>query len=368
MPEVELVNVTKIFRGKVTAVEDFSITIKEGEYIGLLGPSGCGKTTILRMIAGLEVPTHGKILINGEDMIKAPPEQRNIGYVFQNFAIFPNMTVAENTSFGPRVRGFSREEIKKRTEYALNIVHMKNKRDYYPRQLSTPDLQRTGIARVLATGADLLLLDEPIGQLDLKIREKFQDELRRLVKELSLTAIHVTHDQTEAMAISDRIAVMRQGKLQQFGSSSDLYFYPQTIFVAHFIGESDFIEGFLRETSKEITHVGIRGGYTLQANGSPPRETYRDYRMILGIRREFMKLTSEKEVENILPGNILLDRLVGPLRRTIVRLETDQTVEVKRPKREESYEEGEKIFVYFDPDRLLMYPYPEEGLQEALSV
>ncbi|MFX1255097.1 MAG: ABC transporter ATP-binding protein [Promethearchaeota archaeon] len=368
MPEVELVNITKIFRGNVTAVKDFSITIKEGEYVCLLGPSGCGKTTILRMIAGLEVPTHGEIYIDGENTINVPPEQRNIGYVFQNFAIFPNMTVAENVSFGSRVRGFSQEDIAKRTEYALNIVHMKSKRDYYPRQLSTPDLQRTGIARVLATGADLLLLDEPIGQLDLKIREEFQDELRRLVKELSLTAIHVTHDQTEAMAISDRIAVMRQGKFQQFGSSSDLYFHPQTIFVAHFIGESDFIEGFLRESNKEITRIGIRGGYTLQAKGSPPKEAYRDYRMILGIRREFMKLTSEKEVENTLPGNVLLDRLVGPLRRTIVRLETDQTVEIKRPKREGPLGERGKIFVYFDPDRLLMYPYPEEGLQKALSV
>ncbi|MHA1371738.1 MAG: ABC transporter ATP-binding protein [Promethearchaeota archaeon] len=224
MPRIELINVTKTFdEGRVVATDNVSLIIEDGQFVFLLGPSGCGKTTLLKLIAGLIEPTRGKILIDRQDLSKIPPEDRNIGFVFQHYEIFPNMSVFDNVSYGLRVRGYDPDTIYKITLEALKLVKLDHRIHDNPDELSTPELQKVGLARAIATKSRILFLDEPLGKLDPKIRKSFRHELRRIIKTLKLTAIQVTHDQEEAMSIADKIIVMRQGKILQEGSPQDLY-------------------------------------------------------------------------------------------------------------------------------------------------
>ena len=223
MPKIELINVTKTFdEGKVLAVDDISLTIDDGDYIFLLGPSGCGKTTTLRMIAGLEKPTQGQILIDGRDVEGIPPEDRDMGFIFQHFEIFEHLTVWENVTFGLEMRGFAEEYIIEKAEEALNTVGLLEYSEEYPSMFGNPGLQKLGIARAIATGAKIMIMDEPLGSLDPKVSNVFRHELRNLIKDLGLTAIHVTHNQEEAMAIADKIVIMRGGRILQMGTPYQL--------------------------------------------------------------------------------------------------------------------------------------------------
>jgi ABC-type Fe3+/spermidine/putrescine transport system ATPase subunit len=217
MPEVRVVNVSKKF-GKIIAVDNVSVTIKDKEYFSLLGPSGCGKTTLLRLIAGLIEPDSGEIYIGGKLVNDVPPEDRDIGFVFQTFALFPHMTAWNNVTYGPKVKGFDMAEATTIGHEVLEMVKLHERLDAYPNELSGGMMQRIAVARALAAGARLLLMDEPLGQLDAKVRNEIRYEIRRMATDLGLTGIHVTHDQSEAMAISDRIAVMRKGKILQVGT------------------------------------------------------------------------------------------------------------------------------------------------------
>ncbi|MHA2273154.1 MAG: ABC transporter ATP-binding protein [Candidatus Hodarchaeales archaeon] len=374
MPDVELRKVSKHF-GQVKAIRNVNFRVRNREYFSMLGPSGCGKTTILRMIAGLIEPTAGSIFIDGKDVIDIPPHQRGTGYVFQHFAIFPHMDVWENVAYGPLIAGIPEEEIEERVYEALSIVHLEHRPYAYPRELSAPDLQRTGIARVLASGARLLLLDEPIGTLDLKIREEFQDELRRIVKEFSLTAIHVTHDQAEALAISDRILVLRQGQFQQVGTPETLYYRPRKPFVGHFLGESAFFEGtIVRKSSTESatpTRFLFRGGYRIRA---PKTSVPVGYRALLGIRKEFIELSprnaGETKPVNAIPGIVREVRFLGTMYRIIVELESRIRFEVKASTTEESgsFHPGDLVWAAFPADRFWIFKYPRKGLAQALAV
>ncbi|MGH2344887.1 MAG: ABC transporter ATP-binding protein [Chloroflexota bacterium] len=241
-PAIELRSVDKRF-GPVTALSGVSLQVNQGEFLTLLGPSGCGKTTTLRLIAGFEQPTSGEILIAGRSVVGVPPERRDVNIVFQSDALFPHMTVAQNIGFGPRMSRARRSDIRRRTAEILTLLHLENLGPRKPRQLSADQRQRAGLARALVNHPIALLLDEPLGALDLKPRLAMQLELRKLNRSLGITFLSTTHDRDEALAMSDRIAVMSEGHIAQIGTAQEIYETPATRFVADFIGEANFLEG-----------------------------------------------------------------------------------------------------------------------------
>jgi len=231
-----LENISKIF-GATPAVSDFNLAIEKSEFISFLGPSGCGKTTTLRMIAGFELPTTGRIILDGEDITHQSPNQRNVGMVFQSYALFPNMTVAQNIGFGLEVRKFPPAEMKRRVEEMLALIHMEDYGGRYPYQLSGGQQQRVALARALAIQPRVLLLDEPLSALDAKIRAELRLEIRRIQQTLGITTVYVTHDQEEALSLSDRVVVMNRSRIEQVGTPNEIYNYPTTEFVASFVGQ-----------------------------------------------------------------------------------------------------------------------------------
>jgi|TARA_B100001971_G_C18263066_1_gene588957 putative spermidine/putrescine transport system ATP-binding protein/spermidine/putrescine transport system ATP-binding protein len=258
---IDLNNLTKIYPGDIVAVDDLSLKINEGEFVTLLGPSGCGKTTTLRMIAGFELPTRGRVLLNGEDVTSLPPYQRQVNTVFQDFALFPHMTVAQNIGYGLRVSGVPKSEIAGRVNEALTMVDLQEKANDRPALLSGGQRQRVALSRALVRKPKVLLLDEPLSSLDAKLREAMQVELKHLHKKLGITFILVTHDQTEAMVMSDRIVVMEHGRIAQSGTPTDLYDHPSSAYVASFLGNSNLISG--RATSSDrsgATTVSFENG------------------------------------------------------------------------------------------------------------
>ncbi|MBF2000580.1 MAG: ABC transporter ATP-binding protein [Synechococcales cyanobacterium M58_A2018_015] len=251
--DVELRKVFKVFNGE-TAVRGIDLTIRQGEFFSILGPSGCGKTTTLRLIAGFEKPTGGEVLIRGKSMVNVPPYQRPVNTVFQSYALFNHMTVWDNVAFGLRLKKCSKSELQERVGAALQLVKMEAFARRFPAQLSGGQQQRVALARALVNRPTVVLLDEPLGALDLKLRKEMQVELSNLHQELGVTFVMVTHDQEEALSLSDRIAVMNGGRIEQIGSPSEIYEHPQTPFVADFIGDTNLFQG----------RVGSIYGSTLQ--------------------------------------------------------------------------------------------------------
>jgi len=245
MARVRLDRLTKRF-GRVVAAREVSLDIGEGEFFSFLGPSGCGKTTTLRMVAGFERPDSGRVYFNEADVTDLPPEARPVGMVFQNYALFPNMTVFGNVAFPLRLKKKPPEEIRRRVGELLELVHLEGLENRYPRELSGGQQQRVALARALAREPEVLLLDEPLSALDAKIREELRGELKRLQQRLGTTTLYVTHDQEEALALSDRIAVMNEGRVEQVGTPTEVYENPKTLFVARFVGSSSPIEGEAR--------------------------------------------------------------------------------------------------------------------------
>jgi spermidine/putrescine ABC transporter ATP-binding subunit len=252
MKFLEIDNLRKSYSAN-QVVKHFEIAVERGEFISFLGPSGCGKTTCLRMIAGFETPTHGSIKVNGKDITHLSPNQRDIGMVFQSYALFPNMTVAQNVVFGLKVAKKPAAEIKSRLAEMLDLIKLPHLADRYPYQLSGGQQQRVALARAIAGKPQLLLLDEPLSALDAKIRVSLREEIRALQRALGITTIFVTHDQEEALTMSDRIAVMSHGKILQIGTANQIYEHPVDRFVADFIGETNFIE------AEVILRIGNQG-------------------------------------------------------------------------------------------------------------
>jgi putative spermidine/putrescine transport system ATP-binding protein len=298
--------------GSFTAVEDVSLEVARGEFLTLLGPSGSGKTTILMAVAGFVAPSGGTILLDGADITPLPPEKRNFGMVFQGYALFPHMTVAENVAFPLRVRGLSRADRDARVRAALDLVQLSAFADRLPKQLSGGQQQRVALARALVFDPALLLLDEPLSALDKKLRAELQEELKALHRRVGRTFVNVTHDQEEALSLSDRIAILNHGRLVQAGAPGDLYEHPRTRFVADFLGKSNFLEGTVRTPAP--------GGFTLdagaaalavrlpQGHGAPAAGT----RALLSLRPEKIALLAEDEAaENEVPGRILAWSYLG---------------------------------------------------------
>jgi spermidine/putrescine transport system ATP-binding protein len=265
--DVRLERVTKEF-GDFTAVEDLSLTVHEREFFSLLGPSGCGKTTTLRMIGGFEEVTSGTIYLGDADITELPPFKRPVNTVFQSYALFPHLDVFENIGFGLRRRKTPTEQIRHQVEFMLRLVDLEGYERRKPNQLSGGQQQRVALARALVNNPSVLLLDEPLGALDLKLRKQMQVELKRIQSEIGITFIFVTHDQEEAMTMSDRIAVMRHGRIEQLGAPEDLYERPATTFVAGFLGVSNLLDGEILGRDGELIHVRLADGTVVRAPGN----------------------------------------------------------------------------------------------------
>src|SRR4030043_2089705 len=366
MPDVRVVNLTKKF-GKIVALDNITLEVRDKEYFALLGPSGCGKTTLLRLIAGLIEPDSGEIYIGNKRVDNVPPEDREIGFVFPSFALFPHMTAWENVNYGPRVKNFDLKEAGTIGHEVLELVKLHERMDAYPSELSGGMMQRIAVARALAAGAKTLLLDEPLGQLDAKVRNEIRYDIRRMTKDLKLTAIHVTHDQAEAMSISDRIAVMKKGKIVQVGTPQELYMHPNSLFVAHFIGESNFLEGSVADSSNGDLKIELRGGVKVNAIGDG---VGKGERAVLAIRPEIftVELGAHKS-KNALRGKIEKVTFEGTFIRYVIRLESQDSVVVIKPSLAEAWINiGTEVTLTFESEKTHVFAYPAAGLMEEISV
>jgi spermidine/putrescine transport system ATP-binding protein len=291
-PVIEIDHVTKRF-GDYAAVADADFSIGSGEFFSMLGPSGCGKTTTLRMIAGFETPTDGAIRLEGSDVSRVPPHKRNVNTVFQHYALFPHMTVWDNVAYGPRSMRTDKSEIKRRVDEMLGVVQLSDLALRRPAQLSGGQQQRVALARALVNYPSALLLDEPLGALDLKLRHAMQFELKRIQREVGITFVYVTHDQEEALTMSDRIAVMNAGNVEQIGSPTDIYDRPSTVFVAGFIGQANLWHG--RQTgrlNRDYVEVDVLGTKLPAAPGSTTIES--GGQATLMVRPERVRVTMDR--------------------------------------------------------------------------
>ena len=297
-------NVDKTYDGAVLVVSGLNLDVHRGEFLTLLGPSGSGKSTILMMLAGFEMPTRGLITLDGTDITRLPPHKRGLGMVFQNYALFPHMTVAENLAFPLQVRGVPRSAIREKVARALEMVRLPNLGDRMPSQLSGGQQQRVALARALVFEPLLVLMDEPLGALDKQLREHMQYEIKQLHDQLGVTVVYVTHDQSEALTMSDRIAVLNEGRIQQIGSPRSIYDRPDTAFVAQFIGENNRIEGTVRTLANGIAAVEVDGGCTVLAEASDAVTT--GDRVLVSLRPERLLIgTAAADATNRFDGRIL---------------------------------------------------------------
>jgi len=289
--DLHIVHVTKSF-GAFTAVDDLSLTIPGGSFFALLGPSGCGKTTTLRMVAGLETPTEGQILLGDRDITTSRPYQRSINTVFQSYALFPHLDIFENVAFGLRRKGLRGSDVDKRVTDVLDLVELAPLARRKPSQLSGGQQQRVAVARALVNRPDVLLLDEPLGALDLKLRRQMQIELKRIQSEVGTTFIHVTHDQEEAMTMADTVAVMNAGVIEQMGAPTEIYDLPQTAFVANFLGQANLVHGQITGRDGEHLLVRVPGGEVRVPVNRAADETGG---LIVGVRPEKLRIAYQEE-------------------------------------------------------------------------
>jgi putative spermidine/putrescine transport system ATP-binding protein len=315
MPFIDIRNLRKSF-GPTTVVHDFALSIERGEFVSFLGPSGCGKTTILRMIAGFETVSAGVIEIDGRDVTGLPPAKRNVGMVFQAYALFPNMTVAGNIAFGLRVAGRGREEIADRVAEMLRLIKLPDIADRYPYQLSGGQQQRVALARALAVEPQVLLLDEPLSALDAKIRVSLREEIRALQRDLGITTVFVTHDQEEALSMSDRIVVMNEGRAEQIGAPFEVYNYPQTRFVASFVGTLNLLSA--RVVDAASGRLEIDGREVLAAKPIEGRAT--GDTVTVALRPEAVDFARAGEGRDTLAGTVEAVAFLGAVVRIRVRL------------------------------------------------
>jgi ABC-type Fe3+/spermidine/putrescine transport system ATPase subunit len=331
--DVELRGVTKRF-DDVVAVDDIDLFVRKGEFLSLLGPSGCGKTTTLRLIAGFEQPDQGDILIAGEEVAGLPPYKRDVNTVFQSYALFPHLNVLHNVAYGLKQKGIRKTVREEKAREALSLVRLSELGQRKPRQLSGGQQQRVALARALVMEPKVLLLDEPLGALDLKVRKQLQIELKRIQERVGITFVYVTHDQEEALVMSNRVAVMNQGRIEQLGAPREIYDKPATRFVADFIGETNFIE----------------------RNGS-----------VIAVRPERMEIVrAGTAARGGLGGEILTTMVIGPAIQCIVKTDTGQEVLVRLQRSggngdAESFREGERVVLTWPEDAALILDQREGG-------
>ncbi|RMH49067.1 MAG: ABC transporter ATP-binding protein, partial [Alphaproteobacteria bacterium] len=320
MARLQLDGLTKRY-GDFHATRDVSLTVEEGEFVVLLGPSGCGKTTTLRMVAGFVEPTAGRVFIGGQDITGLPPWKRNTGLVFQSYALFPHMTVGQNVAFGLEMRRVGRAECAERVAEALRLVRLEHLADRLPRQLSGGQQQRVALARALVFRPDILLLDEPLSNLDAKLREEVRVEIRGLQRELGITTVMVTHDQEEALTIADRLVVMNEGRVQQIGDQRALYERPRNRFVAGFVGRGSFLDGVIEAPGR----FRSAGGLAIACAGGSPGPA------VLGLRPERVRV-GDSGGKNAFPARVEFVSYLGGLIELHCRLSPRDRL-IGRPRR-----------------------------------
>jgi len=352
--EIQLKNITKIFDKKVRAVDDVDLTIADQEFMVLLGPSGCGKTTLMRMIAGLEYPEAGRVVIGGRDVTDLPPRRRDIAMVFQSYAVFPHLTVFDNIGFGLKMQRSGKAEVRRKVESAAALVQLEPYLERYPAQLSGGQRQRVAVARAIVMEPAVLLMDEPLSNLDALLRLNFRAELKRLVAELKTTTIYVTHDQVEAMSLGDRIAVMRDGHVMQVGTPMEVYDRPATEFVGGFIGSPPM--NFLRGRV-ERSNGAVRAMFGDESIPAPSSLADSADGMLLGIRAENIETLPEHagdavsarvEVVEPLGSHLLITAIVGD-QRLKIQTRADFPVRVDAP-----------LWLRFEPDKVRWFD-PQTG-------
>jgi spermidine/putrescine ABC transporter ATP-binding subunit len=327
MSRVILKKVKKSF-GDFVALHELDLDIQEGEFLTLLGPSGCGKTTTLRLVAGFIEPTNGSILLGDQDVTQVAPQHREIGMVFQDYALFPHMTIADNIGFGLKERRYPKNDINERVRELLDLIRLPEVHDRYPAEVSGGQQQRIAVARAVAYPPKVLLMDEPLGALDLKLRETMQIELRRIQQELAITTIYVTHDQIEAMNMSDRIVVMNAGRIEQMGGAEDIYNFPKTRFVADFVGQINLFDAVIKKETPEYLLVGI-ASTEIRA---PLPSVKMEGGISVGVRPEHINLVDTAEpasTSNSLTGTLVGRTFTGNLTRLFIDVGLDKPVVVE---------------------------------------
>jgi len=349
MTTVRLENLTKAF-GEVRALESLDLEVRDGELVSLLGPSGCGKTTALRLVAGFERPTGGRILLDGEDVSHVPPSKRNMGMVFQAYSLFPNMTVEENVGFGLRVRKESGEKRSRRVGELLEMVGLSEAANRYPHQLSGGMQQRVALARALAVEPAVLLLDEPLSALDAKVRGQLREEIRRIQTEVGTTTLFVTHDQEEALALSDRVAVLSNGRLEQVGTPPEIYGEPETPFVAEFIGTMNRLEATVVGPGL-VEHEGRR----MRVGATEDRRA--GEKVLVLVRPESVEISEPGEsdgngqrAEGVMDGRVVGRSFMGPVTRVRISNGADDAITADLASRDaHSIAIGDRVSARFDP-------------------
>jgi len=354
MTAIRLDALTRTF-ATVRAVDAISLTIADGEFFTLLGPSGCGKTTLLRMIAGFCDVEQGSIWFDDKRIDQLPAHQRNIGMVFQNYAIFPNLTVAENVAYGLKARKIERRDVDRRVAEALEMVELPNHGARWPHEMSGGQLQRVAIARSLVIKPAVLLFDEPLSNLDAQLRTHMRVEIRQLQKSLGLTAVYVTHDQEEALAISDRIAVLRGGRIEQVGTPEAIYRTPETAFVGSFMGATNMLSGVIGASDSSTTTVVV-GGTEIRV---PGRIGVPGDRVLLSIRPETLRLVEDAAAGPRLTARLILREFLGPILRLHATLPDGTAIRIAALGGQVvGAEPGGALQLGYDPAQILVYPAP----------
>ena len=359
---LELHGVSKTF-SDVRAVDDLSLQVRRGEFLSLLGPSGCGKTTTLRIIAGFEQPTAGDVSLEGKRLGSTPPYKRHVHTVFQHYVLFPHMTVYHNIAFGLRMKRLPKHDIQSRVTDMLKIVELSGYEARYPHQLSGGEQQRVGLARALVNEPAVLLLDEPLGALDLKVRKRMQQALKRIHREVGITFLYVTHDQEEALVLSDRIAIMNRGRLEQLDSVEDIYLRPRSKYVSEFIGEVNLFTGTVVQGASGVTTILTAGGSTLSVDVS-------DHLLVgtaveVAVRPEKIHLSREfAQGENTFAGVVVEHAFLGPMTRYLVQLDSGEEVMILRQNHgavdDRPLQRGERLTVCWHRAWAKVFPNPGE--------
>lgn len=354
-PTVELRGVTKRFGGFV-AVDDVNLEIKGGEFITLLGPSGCGKTTLLRMISGFETPTEGSVLLDGKDVTALPPYRRNVNQVFQSYALFPHLTVEENIAFGLKMKGVGNAEIADRVRRGIELVSLGGKEKNKPSALSGGQKQRVALARAVVCEPKVLLLDEPLSALDAKLRHLMQIEMKQMQRRLGITFVFVTHDQEEALTMSDRIAVVNKGRIEQLGTADEIYHQPRTRFVAEFIGQANLLRAQVIGREEPDVIVRLADDITLRVNDTTlPAD---ELTALVSLRPEKIHLCRNATPgENIFAAVVTEEIFRGQTDQLQIRTESglEFTVVVANESRsQDAFHKGEKVFCRLHPEDLVL--------------
>ncbi len=361
MAEVQLINLTKRFGRRVLAVDHISLTVHDGEFLVLLGPSGCGKTTTLRMIAGLEEVTEGTILIDNEDVTYLPPRQRNVSMVFQNYAVWPHMTVYENIAYPLRLKKFPRSEIDRIVREVAELTKIAELLERYPSQLSGGQQQRVALARAIAVKPKVFLMDEPLSNLDAKLRVHMRTELKAIHRQTQATTIFVTHDQSEAMSMADRIVVMRDGRIEQVGTPEEVYEKSANMFVASFIGlpPTNFFHTEVQREGDTLYLRHPRFTLRLTPQQAVPLKSYTKDRLVIGVRPENILLTTEDQA--LFSVDALVVEPQGSHQIIAFSLD-DQIIKIVAPAYPKVFP-GERIHLTFHPERLRFFdPETEQAV------